>query len=327
MRVSAVVSPTQRSLTPGDVAAMLRERFGRTAVHCGALTGGTFASVWRATLDDGTEAVVKVGPAPGVPLLRYERGVIAAEARYYRLAAGAPGVPVPAVLEADDEVVVVGLLPGRPLTEEPEEADSVRRELGTALRSLHTVTGDRFGYDGEGRAGGASWSAAFAAMTADVLADGRDWRVELPVPPEQVMDAIARHTAVLDEVREPSLVHFDLWDGNVLCRGGRLTGLVDGERYFWGDPLFDFVCTAIGRRIEQEPAHPVLRGYYGAASHSFTEAQRARLMLYRIHFCLLLLIEMPSRAMTGEVERERRERVTPGLLADLRDLGRPDTIR
>ncbi|MEU7867437.1 aminoglycoside phosphotransferase family protein [Dactylosporangium sp. NPDC049140] len=321
--MSAVISPTQRQLTAGAVAALLRERFGRIAVHCGPLSGGTFAAVWSATLDDGTEAVVKIGPPPGVPLLRYERGVIAAEARYYRLAGTAPGVPVPPVLAADEDLVLVGRLPGQPLTglaQEPQADASVRRQLGTALRHLHTVTGDRFGYDGAGRASGATWPEAFTAMTADLLADGRDWGVALPVPEPEIIAAIERHAGALGEVRVPSLVHFDLWDGNVLTDGGRLTGLVDGERYFWGDPLYDFVSPAIGRRIEDEPSHPVLEGYYGQVPHRLTDSQRVRLMLYRIQFCLLLLIEMPSRAMVGETERERRERVTPWLLTDLREL-------
>src|SRR3954452_968458 len=135
--VPTVISPTQRQLTAGAVTALLRERFGRVAVHCGALSGGTFAAVWHATLDDGTEAVVKIGPPPGVPLLRYERGVIAAEARYYRLAGAAGGVPVPPVLDADEDVILAGRLPGRPLTElgqqeqERKAASVVRRELGT----------------------------------------------------------------------------------------------------------------------------------------------------------------------------------------------------
>jgi aminoglycoside phosphotransferase (APT) family kinase protein len=137
----------------------------------------------------------------------------------------------------------------------------------------------------------------------------------------QVMAAIERHAGALAEVRAPALVHFDLWDGNVLCADGRLTGLVDGERYFWGDPLYDFVCTTIGRRMEEQPDHPVLLGYHPDGPPAFTDAQRARLMLYRLQFCLLLLAEMPSRAMVGEHERERRERVTPWLLAELRDLG------
>ena len=321
-------SPTQRLLTADDVTALLDRRAGLTVVHCGPLSGGTFAAVWRATLDDGRDVVAKVGPPPEVPLLRYERGVIAAEARYYRtVAADAPDVPVPPVLYADDDVVVVGLLPGRPLTELPDGTsdEAVREQLGVALRHLHGVTGPHFGYEGAGRASGATWSAAFTAMTADLLADAADWEVELPVPAAEVLATIERHAGVLDEVTRPALVHFDLWDGNVLCEADgstrRLTGLVDGERYFWGDPLYDFVSTALGRRMEELPEHPVLRGYYGATPFTFTPSQRLRLMLYRMQFFVLLLAEMPSRGIVGEEARGRREWVAPQLLADHRDLG------
>ncbi|MEV0128877.1 aminoglycoside phosphotransferase family protein [Dactylosporangium sp. NPDC050688] len=319
------VSPTQRTLTAGDLTALLRERAGLTAVHCGPLSGGTFAAVWRAALDDGRDVVVKVGPPAGVPLLRYERGVIAAEARYYRtVAAATPLVPVPPVLHADDDVVVVGLLPGRPLTELPDgaAATAVREQLGVALRHLHTATGRHFGYDGDHRTGGPTWRAAFTAMTADLLADAADWEVPLPVPADEVLATIDRHADALDEVERPALVHFDLWDGNVLCEGDRLTGLVDGERYFWGDPLYDFVAPAIRRRMEELPEHPVLRGYHGRPGpHGFTGPQRRRLMLYRLQFAILLLTEMPSRGMAGEEARQRRAWVVPQLLADHRDLG------
>ncbi|MEV0567868.1 aminoglycoside phosphotransferase family protein [Dactylosporangium sp. NPDC050588] len=326
--MSHAPSPTQRLLTAGEVTTLLRQRAGLNVVHCGTLSGGTFAAVWRATLDDGREVVAKVGPPPEVPLLRYERGVIAAEARYYRtVAANTAHVPVPPVLHADDDVVVVGLLPGRPLTELPDETagEAVREQLGVALRHLHGVTGPHFGYEGDGRASGATWAAAFTAMTADLLADAADWEVALPVPAGEVLATIERHAGVLAEVERPALVHFDLWDGNVLCEAAgsasRLTGLVDGERYFWGDPLYDFVSTAIGRRMEELPEHPVLRGYYGATPHTFTPSQRLRLMLYRMQFAVLLLAEMPSRGITGEEARGRREWVTPQLLADHRDLG------
>jgi aminoglycoside phosphotransferase (APT) family kinase protein len=328
--VPNAASPTQRLLTADDLTTLLGERFGLTTVHCGPLSGGTFAAVWRATLDDGRDVVVKVGPPAGVPLLRYERGVIAAEARYYRtVGAATPHVPVPPVLHADDDVVVAGLLPGRPLTEQPDEgaAGTVREQLGVALRHLHAVTGGHFGYDGDGRASGATWRDAFTAMTADVLADAADWGVPLPVPADEVLATVDRHGDALDEVERPALVHFDLWDGNVLCEGARLTGLVDGERYFWGDPLYDFVSPAIGRRMEELPEHPVLRGYYGGPGpHTFTATQRRRLMLYRLQFAILLLAEMPSRGMVGDEARQRHEWVTPQLLADHQDLGRPATM-
>ena len=101
------------------------------------------------------------------------------------------------------------------------------------------------------------------------------------------------------------LLHFDLWDGNALCAAdsnGRwgLTGLVDGERFLFGDPLVDFISPALFRRIEGEPGHPFVLGYAAASGRpvTFTEPERRRLELYRLHLYLLMTVEMPSRGMT-----------------------------
>ncbi|MGW2815569.1 phosphotransferase family protein [Streptomyces sp. NPDC001415] len=54
----------------------------------------------------------------------------------------------------------------------------------------------------------------------------------------------------LDEVTEPRLVHFDLWPGNIFAHPGddtrpvRITGLIDHERAFWGDPAAELVSPA-----------------------------------------------------------------------------------
>ena len=66
------------------------------------------------------------------------------------------------------------------------------------------------------------------------------------------------------------MLHFDCWDGNVLAapdRDGRLRlrGLVDGERFLYGDPLLDLVSPLLFRRVEDEPEHPLLRGYQATA--------------------------------------------------------------
>ena len=59
-------------------------------------------------LADGRDVVVKVGPAPTVPLLEYESGMITAEAEYLRLVCGAAPVAKllyhgiePAVLDSE----------------------------------------------------------------------------------------------------------------------------------------------------------------------------------------------------------------------------------
>lgn len=77
---------------------------------------------------------------------------------------------------------------------------------------------------------------------------------------------------VLDVVRSPALLHLDGWAGNVLAVDGpdgthRLGGLVDGERYLWGDPLMDLVSPLLFRRVEDEPDERSC-GRTGGSCHS-----------------------------------------------------------
>ncbi|WP_326554105.1 phosphotransferase family protein [Micromonospora sp. NBC_01813] len=333
-------SPTQRTLTRDDVERYLAASFDPAPhlLDCTPLTGGGFAAVWSVELADGRAMVLKVGPPPQVPLLRYERGMIAAEARYLRLvAAQAPQAPVPALLHhgvdpAGGDWLVVDRLPGRNLPAladcaEPPDDSAARRDLGAAYAALHRVTGDRFGYDG-GRAGAATWSAAFAAIVDDLLADAVDWSVPLPVPAGEIRSLVARHAGLLDTVRRPALLHWDGWDGNVLAAadsGGvlRMTGLVDGERFLYGDPVMDLVSPLLFRRAEQEPEHPFLQGYRAAAGDAAVdltdEAVRRRLGLYRLHLYLLMLVEMPSRHMS---DPGRSEFLTDLLVQEAVRLGR-----
>ena len=290
-------SPTQRELRIDDIALLIRQGLDTTVVNASELTGGSFATVWRATLADGRDVVVKVGPPPDARLLGYERGLIAAEAEYFRLTAAA--APVPVVLSEGDGWLITSLLPGRPLTEVEDDAP-VREQLGAAVARIHRVSGPHFGYTG-GRASGPDWPTAFRAIIDSLLADAAAWRV--PVP------RIDLPYPVLAPVTRPALLHFDLWDGNVLAVGDRLTGLIDGERYLYGDPLLDLVSPALYRRIEDEPDHPFLRGY----GVDLDDAARTRLILYRVHLYLLMLAEGPSRGIP--VGGERHEALT-GLLTE-----------
>jgi aminoglycoside phosphotransferase (APT) family kinase protein len=284
------------------------------------LSGGGFAAVWQARLADGHDVVVKIGPPADARLLRYERDLIAAEAAYFRmLRAGAPEVPVPEVLHVGTDWIVTTLLPGRSLTELPDGAGpasqaGIREQLGTAMAGVHRLVGPHFGYTGE-RPAAADWPTAYGAIMAALLADAADW--EVPLPPG--IGALAtRHHDNLATVTRPALLHFDLWDGNVLGVDGRLTGLVDGERFLWGDPLLDLVSPALFRRIEEEPDHPFLRGYTAATGLVLDDAARTRLALYRVHLYVLMLAEGPSRGIP--VGSERHDRLVQLLQAELHDL-------
>ena len=326
-RPSSPLSPTQRDLSESEIARYVRDAFGPDveAVAMVPLTGGGFASVTRIDLADGRSAVLKVGPSAGTGLLAYEDGVAGAEARYLELVERhLSDSPFPRLLHhgvdgspGGSEWLVTEFVPGVALTELEQEADkaTVRVDLGAAVARLHTITGDHHGYDG-GRARGNSWREAYSSIIESLLEDAARWNVDLVVPAERIRAAVARSAGVLNEVDQRALLHFDLWDGNVLCRAdanGRwgLAGLVDGERFLFGDPLLDFVSPALFRRIEDEPEHPFVLGYAAVSGRParFTAGERRRLELYRLHLYLLMTVEMPSRGMTRENETWRFDRL------------------
>jgi fructosamine-3-kinase len=300
-------SPTQRAVGPDDIVAAARVSFGAVPVtRTAPMHGGSFGSVWRVDLADGRRTVFKSAPEPGARLLRYEAGMLAAEAEYLRLVADVPGVPAARLLDLADEWLFMTLLPGTGLPELPPGTDTTpaRRDCGAAVARLHEVTGDLFGYTGGVRAHAATWPDAFAGMIGDLLADAVDFDVALPVPPGELRALVAAHADLLATVVTPSLLHFDLWDGNVLATVdpvtgvARLSGLVDGERFLWGDPLLDLVSPALMRDILDTPDDPFLTGYLERRPTVLDDAAHRRLRLYQMHLYLAMLVEYPSRGMT-----------------------------
>lgn len=302
-------------LGPARVAELVRAAFGPEArvVASEPLRGGTYNACWRAALADGREVVLKVAPPTDLPALRYEQDLLRAEADFYARA-GAAGVPVPTVLHADFERrlvpsnwLLVTKLPGASLHAERrrlarDDRARVRRELGRATARIGSVRGERFGYPAAGTATAASsWRASFAAMLGILLDDAEHYAVKLPRPRRAIEALVAAHEPALAAVAEPRLVHFDLWDGNVLVErrpgGARLAGIVDGERAFWGDPLAEFASLALFGEIEDDAA--LLAGWAEQSGRPavFTREERTRISLAQLYLYLIMWIELAPRGV------------------------------
>ncbi|WP_051797063.1 phosphotransferase family protein [Catenuloplanes japonicus] len=293
----------RQQVTRARIEGALARAGLRTAVaDVQDLAGGTFNAVLRVRLADGTRLIVKVAPPAGAKLMRYEHGLLPAEALYYRLAAGNS---VPEVVHAEPDLLIMTELPGVTLAEAdlPAEARArVRHALGGHLAALHTMpagAGTGFGYPSGPLH--PTWPGAFAAMIDALLADAEDAGLELPRPAHEITALI--DAAGLDAVTTPTLVHFDLWDGNILVTpDGQVTGLIDAERAFWGDPVADFASLALFREIADDASF--LAGYR-AAGGTFGEAEARRLRAYQIYLYLIMWIEVGPRGYPPEHTAER----------------------
>ncbi|MFJ6215958.1 phosphotransferase family protein [Streptomyces sp. NPDC092296] len=320
-------SLTKRRPPQQQLQAWLHGALGPQAVIAESTecTDGWFNAVYAITLADGRECVVKVAPAPGLKLLRYEVDLLHTEAHFYRQSAGT-GMPHAELLHADlDEgFLLLERLRGKPLEHvregmSPAVLAGVRHQLGAAAARLHTATGPAFGYprrDGHTRSD--SWRTSFLTIIDDILTDAAELGTELPAPPDRIAELIGRHADALDEVTRPSLVHFDLWDGNAFVLpqpdgSWRLEGIIDGERAFYGDPLAELVSLAMF--IDPEDSPGLLEGYAeGAGAPLVLDGPaRRRLALYRIYLDLILVTEGATRGFSGE-EHDGMRRYVLGLL-------------
>src|SRR5436189_510305 len=68
---------------------------------------GWFNAVYRISVSDGTNCVLKVAPPPEVRVLRYEHDIITTEVEALGLVRERTSVPVPAVLVFDDSCELV----------------------------------------------------------------------------------------------------------------------------------------------------------------------------------------------------------------------------
>lgn len=276
------------------------------------LTGGMFATTYGVELGDGTRAVVKTAPTSSDQLLSHEHRLLRAEAMVYQLAEADPALLMPRLLLADfthtvlpGDAVVASWAPGVPVEQVPELAarTAVDREraLGAVMGRLHALRGDRFGYlDSEGTLRGDTWTEAFGLMVEALLADARRWGV--PVPADETRAALRRHRAATDDVRQPSLVHADLWPGNLFVdpATGALTAVIDPERAFWGDPLFDVVGAEPLRNDWPSPALVAGHADTGDPLPLGTPLGQARLALCRLYLALVMTVEVAPRGYTGD---------------------------
>ncbi len=274
---------------PPEAADRIEAALGARPTGAGPLAGGCIAEVLRVELEDGRAVVAKLAPEGG----------LAVEGFMLRRLAEA-GLPVPAVLLEEDDLLAMEYVDaGGPIDGPAQE------HAAELLAALHGQPAPAFGYDRDTTIGGlpqpnprtAHWVDFFRDhrllhMARDALDAGR-----LPARTMGRIEALAgRLDGILREPDHPSLIHGDMWGGNVLARGGRIGAFIDPAIY-WADAEVELAFATLFSTFG-EPFFNRYREIRPIAP-GFLEERRDVLNLYP----LLVHVRLFGGGYVGSVER------------------------
>lgn len=280
------------------------------------LTEGMCNAAYKLIFPDGFQTILKIASPIKEGFLTNECNLMDAEVKALQLVAKHTDIKVPEVYFYDTTKI---LCEGDYFLMECMEGmnwymayDSVneevkahlRKEVGVMQRKLSTVTGEKFGMLGDTKHQFESLYEFVYYLIDNVLQDAERRNVEIGVSKEEVQEALAKDKPCFAEVKSPSLVHWDMWEGNIFIKDGTITGIIDWERAMWGEALMDEPFRHHKRNLE------LLEGY-GVKELSRSELRRI------FWYDVLLYLTMMTEVFYREYENDGQYHWTKELFEEV----------
>ena len=229
------------------IGAALRERLekalGSPVRETAPLSVGFGLTGLSARLQDGRHVAVKAQTASGGTSNLALEGYMLGEL------SRASDLPVPQVHVAEPDLLVMDFIE----TDSGAITTEVERDAGRLIATLHATPRDAFGYARDTLIGplhqpnptAPKWIPFFRDQRLLYMARAAQEEGRLPATLYGRIETLAGQLErFLLEPAFPSLLHGDLWTGNVLVRGNRIAGFVDPAIYC-GHPEIELAFTTM----------------------------------------------------------------------------------
>lgn len=255
-------SSTQKPISIESIVKIVHHNFGEETkvgeVH--ELSDGWWSVAYSVDFPEKDfDIIIKLNIPDSIQTQIYEFKAMETEINVLKFIKNHPigeFIPLPELIAYDIEGNLVGRgyfitkkFKGNPLSQirkkipKPELA-KIETEIGKLQAKINEITGDKFGYfidHPQFPVQTDSWASTFSLMMENLLNDCKVHDTTLPFNQEKVRELLKMGEKALNKVKKPSLVHWDLWTGNIFVKKvdnkWELEGIIDFERAIWGDPL------------------------------------------------------------------------------------------
>jgi fructosamine-3-kinase len=212
------------------IAEGVETSLGERLLSARPMGGGCIGEVYRAELSNGKAVVAKVDRVGESDLTR--------EAYMLRYLREKSELPVPEVYHSSETLLLMEFMPGG------GDLSGAQAHAAELLAALHGVTGSAYGHERDTLIGSlsqpnpqtSSWVEFFRDQRLLYLAGVAYDAGRLPVGLRGRVEKLAgRLGEILEEPERPSLIHGDVWGGNVLAEGDGITAFLDPAIYY-ADP-------------------------------------------------------------------------------------------
>ncbi len=287
-------------LSQSQLNAIVKNAFNEDYIST-PLNQGTFNMIYDVKLESGKEIILKVAPTQETIILSYEENIIKTEVEMMQYVKENTNVSVPDVYLYDDSKTICNsnyflrekvsgnsFLYVRDKMQKPQQ-DEILFKMGKCNKKINDLIGTYYGYPGVKELQGATWKEAFFKMLKKSIEDAQRLNVNLFAPYEYIIEICKSKLYVLEDVKKPHLVHWDLWDGNVIINNNSIAGIIDFERSLWGDYLMEYYFHEI---VNTKYNTSYCSGY---GKTVFSQKDIIKRTLYNIYMFSVMLIDYINR--------------------------------
>lgn len=238
--------------TKENIIRMAKTAFSERGIpEIEELTEGMCNVAYKLTYEDGFRTILKIASPIKSGFLTNECNLMDAEVMAMKLVTRNTDIKVPEVytydttrslcegdyffMECMDGINWISVIES--LAEDVNVR--LRRRTGALQKQLTAISNDKFGLLGDIRHEFAGLFDFIYFLINNVLHDAEKRGVVIGVPKNEIIDLLTKDKSVFEEVKKPTLVHWDMWEGNIFVKDGEITGIIDWERAMWGEPYMD----------------------------------------------------------------------------------------